>query len=468
MKNRVAIYGLLVGGLLLAGLATVIAFTKIQDQIESSYSSTHPDLALLVYQIQSDIQSVQVAMSGYQFGDKADADFSDVELAFDILWSLAYHAHEGIVGSRFLALPGAARYLEDLRTEIADIEPLLPNLRQRQFDAYQVVQDSFTKFGSVLNPLHLAAARANDAYQDAVTNRLLSILVWIFALLFALVLIGAAAGALIARDRVLQSRIQATLKRRVQARTRELALRNSDLEAANVRLREFAQAASHDLQEPLRKIKLFSSDLVKQIGPDLTNEQDMAVLAISSSAERLQMSLQNLLTLGRVSHRPLEYEALDLGEVVADTLEYLEEAVRASDAKIAVGRMPTISADNVQMRQLFRSLIGNALKFRAADRECRVEISFKQPSGSRAGQIEISDNGIGFPTEQGLRIFEPFRQLYSRTRYDGAGLGLAIAARIADMHGWQVTATGTPDKGATFTIYFAEDALQDSRDIKAA
>ncbi len=468
MNRRTAIYGILIGGLLMAALATVIAFAKIREQVESSFSDTRPDLAMLVYQIRSNVHDMKMAISTYQSGEEGGVDFSEVELTFDILWSLAYHAHEGAVGDRFLELPGVPRYLEKLRVEVVEIESLLPELEQRQVDAYKRVRDSLAQFEAALNPLHLAAAQAGDSNRDTATSELLSTLVWIFALLFGLVLIGSAAGALIARDRVLLTRMQTTLRQRVKARTKELAMRNNELEATNARLRQFVHAASHDLQEPLRKIKLFSSDLVKQIGPDLTDEQDMAVVAISSSAERLQLSLQKLLTLGRVSHRPLEYESLDLAEVIADTLEYMEDIIHTSGAKITVGRMPTINADNVQMRQLFRHLIGNALKFRAPDRECRIEISYQQPTGSTTGQIEIADNGIGFPPEQGSRIFEPFRQLHSHTRFKGAGLGLAITARIADMHGWRMTASGTPDKGATFTIYLAEDTVQNSRDSKAA
>jgi signal transduction histidine kinase len=468
VNNRAAIYGLLIGGLLMAALTTGIAFSIIQKQEENSYSDARPNLAELVYQIHSNIHDTKAAISTYQSGVEGGVDFSEVELAFDILWSQAFNIQGGAIGSSFLQLPGVPPYLRNLRVGIVRIESLLPELEQRQTEAYEQVQESLNQFGAALNPLHLAAALESEANRDTATSELLSTFIWIFALLFALVLIGAAAGVLIARDRIFQSRMQATLRRRVRARTKELAMRNTELEETNARLRQFVNAASHDLQEPLRKIKLFSNDLAKQIGLELTDEQDMAVVAISDSANRLQSSLQNLLTLGRVSHRPLDYESLDLEEVIADTLGYLEDIIDTSGAKITVGRMPTINADNVQMRQLFRHLIGNALKFRAPDRDCRVEISYKRPTSSTAGQIEITDNGVGFPSEQGARIFEPFRQLHSRTRYDGAGLGLAITARIADTHGWRVTASGAPDEGATFTIYLAEDTVQNSRDIKAA
>ncbi len=468
MKKRAAFYGFLIGGLLVAALVAVLAISKVYEHAQSSYSDARPNLTKLIYQIHRNITDMKVAISTYQSGEQEEVDFSEVELAFEILWSHAFNIQEGAIGNHFQQLPGVPQYLGNLQAEIVKIESRLPELEQRQADAYQQVQENLAQFRAALNPLHLVAAEASDTRRDSATSELLSTFIWFFALLFALVLIGAAAASLTVRDRIFQSRMQATLRQRVKARTKELALRNNELEAMNARLRQFVNAASHDLQEPLRKIKLFSSGLVKQIGKELTDEQDMAVVAISNSADRLQLSLQKLLTLGRVSHRPLEYETLDLEEVVADALDYLEDIIQTSGAKVSVGRMPTINADNVQMRQLFRHLIGNALKFRAPDRACRIEISYVQPSNSMAGQIKITDNGVGFPPEQGTRIFEPFRQLHSHTRYDGAGLGLAITARIADTHGWNVTASGAPDKGATFTIYLAEHAIQNSRDIQAA
>jgi signal transduction histidine kinase len=237
----------------------------------------------------------------------------------------------------------------------------------------------------------------------------------------------------------------------------ELAVTNAVLEdrareltRSNFDLQQFASIASHDLQEPLRKVRTFT-DRLKDTDADQLSEQGAEYLSrVNAAAARMQALIEDLLRYARVSSEGREFTQVDLGAVTAQVLEDLEVQISRSGAVIHVGELPTINADASQMRQLMQNLISNALKFQRENAPPKVEIESKLDHGWLT--IEVRDNGIGFEPEYSRRIFRVFERLHGRNTYPGTGIGLALCRRIAERHGGTVTAYGVPGEGSTFTI----------------
>ena len=252
-------------------------------------------------------------------------------------------------------------------------------------------------------------------------------------------------------------RANAELTTEVRERVRnqeELQKLASKLERSNKELQQFASVASHDLQEPLRKIIVFGDRLRKKSEGRLTEDAADYLDRMSSAAERMQTLINDLLQLSRVVTRAEPFSAIDLGEVVGEVLRDLELLIERSDATVEVDSLPTIDADPTQLRQLLQNLIQNALKFRLDDRKPVVRIHAeidRQPTGDLC-RLTVQDNGIGFDEKYLDRIFNPFQRLHGRGEYDGSGMGLAICRRIADRHGGQITASSAPGEGATFHV----------------
>jgi PAS domain S-box-containing protein len=228
-----------------------------------------------------------------------------------------------------------------------------------------------------------------------------------------------------------------------------------ELERSNRELQDFALIASHDLQEPLRKIRAFGDMLRKDFAPALGRKGSDYVERMSGAAKRLQDMVKGLLDYSRVTAKGTGFSSVDLGEVVQGVLSDMEWQVRKSGATVAAENLPTIEADPYQMRQLFQNLISNALKFRGE--EPSVVKIYSRPSESRnqdaeRRQIFVEDNGIGFDQEYAGRIFSLFQRLHGRSTYEGSGMGLAICRRIVEHHGGTITAHASPGKGATFVI----------------
>jgi light-regulated signal transduction histidine kinase (bacteriophytochrome) len=257
--------------------------------------------------------------------------------------------------------------------------------------------------------------------------------------------------------------VNATLERRVAERTAEVEERAKELARSNEELEQFSSVASHDLQEPLRKIRMFGDRLRERLGPTLADEPAADLERVSKAAERMQQLINDLLDFSRVTHRGKPFERVDLGNVTREVVSDLEARVVELDARVNVGELPTIEADRTQMRQLMQNLVGNALKFHRAGEPPVVQISADVINGqaprfsgeSVAGDrcvITIEDNGIGFDEKHSERVFTAFERLHGRSAYAGTGIGLSIARKIAWRHGGHITATGAPGKGATFTV----------------
>jgi len=237
----------------------------------------------------------------------------------------------------------------------------------------------------------------------------------------------------------------------------------SQLERSNAELRDFASVASHDLQEPLRKIQAFA-DRLRLKCADALDEQGLDYLArMQNAAGRMQTLIQDLLTLSYVTSRAQPFARVNLGQVVQGVLSDLELRIEQGGAKIEVGKLPEIDADPVQMRQLFQNLLSNALKFHKPGQPPEVTLSARvfpstEPQLTGAGpgeeicQIVVADNGIGFEEQYVEQVFTLFQRLHSRQEYEGTGIGLAVCRKIAHRHGGSIVAKSEKGQGATFIV----------------
>jgi signal transduction histidine kinase len=242
----------------------------------------------------------------------------------------------------------------------------------------------------------------------------------------------------------------------------QLAARAIELERSNSELEQFASIASHDLQEPLRKVRTFTQKVVTTEAEQLSERGQDYLQRANSAAARMQKLIDDLLTFSRVATHGRAFAPVDLAQLTAEVLEDLETAVEQSRAAVHVGALPTIYADALQMRQLIQNLLSNALKFR---REGTVpEIAIDGVVRDGTAEITVSDNGIGFDPQYSDRIFRVFERLHGRSEYDGTGIGLALCRKIAERHGGTVIAHGVPRDGATFTVIVPIDQRTESTD----
>lgn len=230
----------------------------------------------------------------------------------------------------------------------------------------------------------------------------------------------------------------------------ELERRARELGRSNAELEQFASIASHDLQEPLRKVRTFAARVRETEGDSLSERGVDYLRRAEASAERMQRLIEDLLVFSRVATQTRPFASVDLDQVVQEVLEDLEDLIRRSDAKVTVGKLPTITADPPQMRQLIQNLVSNALKFRRAGVTPEVEISATVDDGTMT--LIVRDNGIGFDQQYARRIFRVFERLHGRGAYPGTGIGLALCRRIAERHGGTITADGVPGAGSMFTV----------------
>jgi len=222
------------------------------------------------------------------------------------------------------------------------------------------------------------------------------------------------------------------------------------LEVNNRELQDFAYVASHDLQEPLRKIQAFGDRLKKNSVDQLDEKSRDYLERMQSAAARMQALINDLLTFSRVTTKAQPFVPTDLNQVVSGVLSDLEIRIERTGGRVEVGPLPTLEADATQMRQIFQNLIGNALKFHKPDLPPVVTVS-SELNGSFY-DLRVVDNGIGFDEKYLDRIFTPFQRLHGRGEFEGTGIGLSVVRKIADRHGGQVTAQSRPDEGSTFIV----------------
>ncbi|MBI5648447.1 MAG: HAMP domain-containing protein [Ignavibacteriae bacterium] len=258
--------------------------------------------------------------------------------------------------------------------------------------------------------------------------------------------------------RVVASRDEA-LRREIEIRVQaEEELRHAAvrLERSNRELQDFASVASHDLQEPLRKVLAFGDRLKRGLGGQLDERSADHLERMLKAAARMQILINDLLTYSRVTTKAQPYTQVDLSALVREVISDLEIRIEQADGTVSLGSLPTISADPMQMRQLFQNLIGNALKYHRPNVPPIVTITAEcVPSKNGVcdtARITIADNGIGFEEQYSEQIFVIFQRLHGRGEYEGTGIGLAVCKKIVDRHGGRISATGVPDQGAHFIV----------------
>ncbi|ALF54870.1 histidine kinase [Nostoc piscinale CENA21] len=233
-----------------------------------------------------------------------------------------------------------------------------------------------------------------------------------------------------------------------------------ELSRSNEELQEFAFIASHDLQEPLRKIKTFSERLMITCGDSLPEAASDYLERMQNAVLRMQTLIEGLLTLSRVTTRAQPFVSVSLAQITQEVLSDLEVLIQQTGATIELGDLPTIKADPLQMRQLMQNLIGNALKFHHTQITPIVKIysqhlnnqSAQLAVGLEFCQIIIEDNGIGFEQKYSDRIFQIFQRLNGRREYEGTGIGLTICRKIAERHFGKITVKSTLGKGTKFIV----------------
>ncbi len=232
----------------------------------------------------------------------------------------------------------------------------------------------------------------------------------------------------------------------------EIRLYMKRLEESNQALQDFASIASHDLQEPLRKVISFGNMLKRKHGDVLEEGGKDYLNRMLNATERMQSLLKSLLDYSRVTTRAEPFIEINLGEIVAEVLSDLEVRIEKSGGEVILGDLPAIEADPTQMRQLFQNLIGNALKFHKEGERPLVSVRCSASShGSK--EITISDNGIGFDEKHLDAIFAPFQRLHGKSSiYEGTGMGLAICKKIVERHGGSIAAKSSPGEGARFIV----------------
>jgi light-regulated signal transduction histidine kinase (bacteriophytochrome) len=226
-----------------------------------------------------------------------------------------------------------------------------------------------------------------------------------------------------------------------------------NLEESNEELRDFVHIASHDLQEPLRKIISFG-DLIKSRSKTI-DEKDIYYLSrMENSSQRLQSLIEDLVNYSTLdSAQAREMEQLDLSDAVQQVLVDLEISIEQLNAKVNIIGLPVIEANRFQMFHLFQNLISNALKYHREEEPPSLTINGKTVASQNGYcRITVADNGIGFEEKYLDRIFKPFQRLHASTQFEGTGIGLAICKKIVDKHNGTITAKSKLQNGTTFII----------------
>jgi len=254
-----------------------------------------------------------------------------------------------------------------------------------------------------------------------------------------------------------------------------LSQKAAELARSNAELEQFAFVASHDLQEPLRKIQAFGDRLKARCDAAKLEEGREYLERMQSASARMQRLINDLLTFSRVISKSEPFVSVDLGAVTREVLGDLEARIEKAGATVEVGELPSVEADPVQMQQLLQNLIGNALKFHGAGAKPRVRIQAqmlspaakpgdtsllaRNPSAktdntatAQLCELTVQDNGIGFDEKYLGRLFAVFQRLHGRQEYEGTGIGLAVCRRIVDRHGGTITARSKPGEGSTFIV----------------
>jgi PAS domain S-box-containing protein len=237
----------------------------------------------------------------------------------------------------------------------------------------------------------------------------------------------------------------------------ELVRRNEALGRSNAELQQFAYVASHDLQEPLRKVASFVEILEEDYGPQLDDQAREYIGFAADGARRMRQLIEDLLSVSRVREDQMQIEDCDTRVVVRDVQEALAAAIHEANATIQVGDLPRLMADPSHLRQVFHNLLTNALKYRS---EAPLVVTITARPDGGMWHFSVRDNGIGFKQEYATRIFTIFQRLVSRSQYEGTGIGLAIVSKVVTNHGGRIWATSEPGAGTEIEFTMPGDPSQ--------
>lgn len=267
--------------------------------------------------------------------------------------------------------------------------------------------------------------------------------------------------------RLLQQELIRRQQNEDQLRAYESQLKEQirQLEASNEELERFAFVASHDLQEPLRKIQSFANLVNLRYGTLFNDESQLFMTKIMSSAERMSKLIKDLLNFSRISNHREDFVPVPLNDIVQRILDDQELRIKGLDVRVEVGKLPVVQAVASQMDHLFTNLISNALKFIRADVQPLLRIQARPVDGHDYPdllpgrpyhEITVEDNGIGFDEKYVEHIFRVFQRLHGKSEFDGTGIGLAICKRVVLYHHGSITARSLPNHGTTFVVVLPE------------
>jgi len=254
------------------------------------------------------------------------------------------------------------------------------------------------------------------------------------------------------------------LEKQVTARTKELAQKNVELEQMNKELQSFAYISSHDLQEPLRKIQTFATQITEKESENLSDSGKDKFQRMQNAAQRMQTLINDLLSYSRTNIQERKFEKVNLSTIIDEVKEDLKEELEQKGAVIEIDNTCEANIIPFQFRQLLYNLASNSIKFANPDIPTVIKINCEFTKGENLDHeslvkeatychISLSDNGIGFEPQYSKKIFEVFQRLHGKLEYTGTGIGLAIVKKIVENHNGIITAKGEKNKGATFDIY---------------
>ncbi|RKD98394.1 phospho-acceptor domain-containing protein [Halopiger aswanensis] len=230
-----------------------------------------------------------------------------------------------------------------------------------------------------------------------------------------------------------------------------LEVANREFADSNERLEQFAYAASHDLQEPLRMVSSYLTLIEKRYGDNLDADGREFIDYAVDGADRMRAMIDGLLAYSRIDSQGKPFEPVALDDVLADARKDLEVRIAESDAVLEIDSLPTVDGDASQLRQLFENLLSNALEY-CGDEPPRVRVDAEPNADGSSWTISVADAGIGIDPADADRIFDVFQRLHGPEEYEGTGLGLALCERIVDRHGGRIRVDSDPGEGSTFSV----------------